>query len=305
MCRFFKHIRSSFEQSKDKAMKQQWPLRWDLLLRYRLIEVISLWEGRLTTNHLCNSFGIGRQQASKDINNYLSDIAPGNLQYDKQLKGYKPSSKFQPKLTAGTADEYLHILSRNQDISHSFEGLDLQLAHTELMPIPSRNIQPEILRSIVRAAREEKRIEIGYTSLNSPTIEERIIEPHTLVFTGLRWHVRAYCEKNRDFRDFVLSRFRGQAEILDSALISASEDSQWHQTVTINIKPDPRLTSEQKKIIAEDYGMKRGLLKINTRATLVEYTLQALNIDPRKIEPKPEAQQIIISNLREIENHLF
>ena len=286
-------------------MKQQWPCRWDLLLRYRLIEIIALWEGRLTTNHLCNSFGIGRQQASKDINNYLNDIAPNNLHYDKNLKGYTPSAQFTPVLTTGNADEYLHILSRNQDISHSFEGLDLQLANTELMPIPQRNINPQILRPIVRAAREEKRVELGYTSLNSPSIEERIIEPHTLVFTGLRWHVRAYCEKNRDFRDFVLSRFRGLPEILDKALVSPEEDKKWHKKITLNIKADPRLSPAQRKVIAEDYGMSRGLLKINTRASLVEYVLQSLNIDPRKIEPKPEAQQIIISNLSDIEPFLF
>jgi len=50
----------------DKQQKTQG--RWDSLLRYRAIEIIALWEGRLTTNHLCDSFGIGRQQASKDIN---------------------------------------------------------------------------------------------------------------------------------------------------------------------------------------------------------------------------------------------
>ena len=286
-------------------MSQNWPCRWDLLLRYRMIEIIALWEGRLTTNHLCNSFGIGRQQASKDINNYLNDIAPGNLQYDKQIKGYVPSAQFSPAVTSGSADEYLHILSRNQDISHSFEGLNLQMANTELMPIPQRHINPVMLRALVRAAREGKRIELGYTSLNSPNIEERIIEPHTLVFTGLRWHVRAYCEKNRDFRDFVLSRFRGQPEIMDKALVDAKEDKQWHQQITINVKPDPRLNIEQRKIIANDYGMKRGLLKVSTRAALVEYVLQALNLDPRKIEPKPEAQQIVISNLNEIERYLF
>ncbi len=73
-----------------------WPLRWDLLTRYRLIEIVAQWEGRLTTNHLCNSFGIGRQQASKDINAYLKDIAPDNLVYDKYLKGYIPSKSFTP-----------------------------------------------------------------------------------------------------------------------------------------------------------------------------------------------------------------
>lgn len=286
-------------------MKQNWPCRWDLLLRYRLIEIIALWEGRLTTNHLSNSFGIGRQQASKDINNYLRDIAPGNLNYDKNLKGYCPSSNFEPQLTTGSADEYLHILSRNQDISHTFEGLNLGLANTEVMLVPKRSIKPDILRPLVRASREHKRIEVGYVSLNSPSIEERIIEPHTLVFTGLRWHVRAYCEKNRDFRDFVLSRFRGKPELLDTALVDACEDKDWHSSVNITIKPDSRLSPQQRKIIASDYGMIRANLKIKTRGALVEYTLQALNIDPRKVEPKPEAQQIMISNLSEIEKWLF
>ena len=48
--------------------EHKWPFRWELLLRYRFIETLALWEGRLTTRHLCDTFGIGRQQASKDIN---------------------------------------------------------------------------------------------------------------------------------------------------------------------------------------------------------------------------------------------
>lgn len=80
-------------------IQTQWPLRWDLLSRYRLIEIIAYWEGRLTTKHLIDAFGIGRQQASKDINTYLKTIAPGNLVYDKYIKGYRPSQAFIPKLT--------------------------------------------------------------------------------------------------------------------------------------------------------------------------------------------------------------
>jgi hypothetical protein len=26
----------------------EWPLRWDLLTRYRLIEIVAQWEGRLS-----------------------------------------------------------------------------------------------------------------------------------------------------------------------------------------------------------------------------------------------------------------
>ncbi len=58
-------------------------VRWDLALRYRLIETVAWWEGRLTTGHLMQSFGISRQQASKDINSYIAEYAPKNLEYDK------------------------------------------------------------------------------------------------------------------------------------------------------------------------------------------------------------------------------
>lgn len=45
-------------------------VRWNLALRYRLIETVAWWGGRLTTGHLIQSCGISRQQASKDINTY-------------------------------------------------------------------------------------------------------------------------------------------------------------------------------------------------------------------------------------------
>ena len=286
-------------------MIMEWPLRWDLLLRYRLIEIVAQWEGRLTTNHLCNSFGIGRQQASKDINAYLRDIAPNNLEYDKYLKGYKPTTHFKPKLTTGTADEYLHVLSRNKDITHTFEGLDLGFTNSEILQVPVRSIEPRILRPLVQAAREQKRVEIDYISLTSPIVETRVIAPHTLVCTPLRWHIRAYCEKNREYRDFVLSRFRGDADIMDESPNPKDEDTKWNTKVSIIIKPDSRLSNDQQQIISQDYGMSDNTLEIKTRATLVEYTLQAFNIDPRKQEMKPEAQQIVIENFNEIEPYLF
>ena len=49
--------------------------RWEQLLRYRYIELISLWEGRLTTRKLCETFGIGRQQANKDLSNYRRHLS--------------------------------------------------------------------------------------------------------------------------------------------------------------------------------------------------------------------------------------
>lgn len=284
---------------------KKWPIRWDLLLRYRLIEIIALWEGRLTTNHLCDAFGIGRQQASKDINTYLEEVGPGNLDYDKHLKGYKPSSSFAPKVTSGLADEYLHQLNRNSDLAATFDGLPLDISNTEVLSVPVRNIEPGIIRAIVSAARQEKRLDVDYVSVNNPNHEGRVIVPHTLVFTGLRWHVRAWCEKNSDYRDFVLSRFRGEPDMMDNSEHTAEGDKAWNTKVTIKLKPDTRLSREQKAVIARDYGMKNGLLKVEARGALVQYALQQLRIDDKVLQGKPSAQQIIISNFKDIQPWLF
>ena len=285
--------------------KKDWPLRWDLLLRYRLIEIIALWEGRLTTNHLCDTFGIGRQQASKDINEYLRSVGPGNLEYDKHLKGYKPTDSFTPQITSGDADEYLHLLHRNQELSYTFEHLNLSVANTTVIQAPLRNVRPNIIRPLVHAAREQKRVEVDYVSLNHPDREGRIITPHTLVFTGVRWHVRAFCEKNMDYRDFVLSRFRGEPELLGNSTKSAEGDINWNTKVTVRLKPDPRLTPAKRKIITEDYGMERGALRITTRGPLLQYALNQLQLDPHVLTGKPSAQQIVIDNFDAIKGWLF
>lgn len=278
-------------------MSKTWPYRWDLLLRYRLIEIIALWEGRLTTNHLRNAFGIGRQQASKDINIYLADIAPRNLVYDRHLKGYKPTTDFQPTLTKGTANEYLQWLGRNEDLIDSFALEFLQTPNIELLDPPMQPVAPAALRAIIKAARNQFRLETEYVSFNQPDSEVRVIAPHTLVFTGMRWHVRAWCEKNKDYRDFVLSRFRGIQELIGLKTdYTGEQDTAWNKKVVIEVAPDPRLSSKQQDIIINDYQMRDRKLKIEVRASLASYVLQLLKIDKPFYNENPAAQQIVLVN---------
>lgn len=96
--------------------KTKWSFKFDLLQRYRLIEIVALWEGKLNANHLRDYFGIGRQQASKDINEYCDNIGHGNLTYNLSLKGYEPTESFKPVITSGVVDEYLQLVSRNNDL---------------------------------------------------------------------------------------------------------------------------------------------------------------------------------------------
>ncbi len=280
-------------------------VRWDLALRYRVIETVAWWEGRLTTNHLMQSFGISRQQASKDINTYIGEHAPRNLTYDKHLKGYVPSKQFRPLFIDDSADAYLHLLNQNHERAPHIDGLALAYAHTEVLKVPDRSVRPEVLRPLLRACREGLRLETEYVSLANPAPEIRLIAPHTLIYTGMRWHVRAYCEKNRAYRDFVLSRLRGVPELLDTSDFGREQDEGWNTRVQVVIESDPRLKPAQKALIEVDYGMQDGRLVLDTRGALVQYVLQRYQIDQNKVQAKAAAQQIVAANLEELQRWLY
>lgn len=143
-------------------------------------------------------------------------------------------------------------------------------------------------------------------SFTTPDGETRLIAPHTLIYTGMRWHVRAYCEKNRDYRDFVLSRFRGVPELMDDKTENTREqDPGWSTRAQVIIEPDSRLKPEQRTIIEADYGMRDGQLVIETRGALVQYVLQRYQIDPTKVHAKATAQQIVVTNLDELQPWLY
>ncbi len=277
--------------------KTDWPIRWDLLLRYRLIEIVALWEGRLTTNHICHSFGIGRQQASKDINTYLRELAPDNLIYDRHLKGYVPAPEFRPVVTQGQVSEYLDLLARQQDLSSTIEALNISLPGSIVVPEPCRVIEPDTMRAVVSATRQKRQLRASYLSLSRPEAVESIIEPHTLVCTGNNWHLRAWCDSNREFRDFALTRFQQPPEVLrQRAQHDQEQDRDWNREVNMVITPDSRLTDAQQLIIARDYGMHQGRLDIRTRAALAPYVLARLGITLDNQHPDPLVQQLELAN---------
>ena len=279
--------------------------RWEQILRYRYIELIALWEGKLTTRQLCETFGIGRQQANKDLSSYRRALTQGDLIYDATAKHYLPSSNFKPILTQGLASEYLQLAAQQSDVQRILGHLPVAAAAVEVVSAPSRELPPSLLRPIIQAITDCRRIDVDYVSLNNPDREGRIVVPHTLVWTGYRWHVRAWCEKNQDFRDFVLSRFRGEADLMDSSERNASEDNDWQQRVTLQVEHDPRLRVDQREVIAHDYNMENGRLLLTTRAKLAPYLLQLLNVNTGPLLDDPRAQQLVLSNQESLQNWLM
>ena len=186
-----------------------------------------------------------------------------------------------------------------------FESLSLNVANVEVLSLPVRDVKPEVLRPIMQAARQQKRLDVDYVSINNPDREGRIIVPHTLVYTGLRWHVRAWCEKNQEYRDLVLSRFRGNPEIMDESGHGIDGDELWNTRVSIRVVPHPGLGDAQREVVEVDYGMEGGALEVSTRGKLVPYVLKLLHIDPNEELDDPMAQQIIVENRDALAPWLF
>ncbi|WP_280550346.1 WYL domain-containing protein [Halomonas sp. 11-S5] len=278
-------------------MPEATALAWDTLARYRLIEILALWEGRVVASQLGEAFGIGRQQAQKVLRQYRA-VTPGNLLYDESRKGFLPTESFAPRFVRGRVEEYLHLMGSDQAPASPFAGLSLASATTESLPLPSRKVSPRVVREIVKAARDEQRLEVTYASFTSPAGEDRILVPHTLVFAAGRWHVRAFCEKHRDYRDFVLSRFRGVPEPCGDMLgeHGIAEDMAWHTRVEVRLIPDRRLPPRERALIAGDFGMQNGELALSCRGPLVLYALREVGVNPHHVETEPRAQQVEIAN---------
>lgn len=273
--------------------QSKWPYKFDRLTRYRFIEIIALWEGRLVSNHLQTAFGIQRNQASKLIKQYQDEVSSTNLTYDNHVKGYIPTAQFQPVLTQGDASEYLNLIRQNAELSLTFERLNIVVPNVECLTPPLRNIAPHMLQRLVKACRNQECIEVDYASLQSPeNTDGRLICPHTLVFTGMRWHLRAWCEQSNRYSDFVLSRFRSVEDVEGKASHTIAGDDLWNETTQIVIIPDPKLTQPQQQIIAADYGMQDGQLIIPVRKALVNYALQLYRVD--KENKDPLVQQIVV-----------
>ncbi|MBB3062820.1 WYL domain-containing protein [Microbulbifer rhizosphaerae] len=271
--------------------------------RFWLIELIAYWEGRLTTTHLCEFFGISRPYASSEINRYREAHPHNLLEYRHSDKANVPSPDFQRHYIGTDVAEYLNwmagLSARSLPTRPSCQLPNLVLRH------PARNVTPQLMRPLVKAIREQRRVEVDYGSIANPDREGRIIAPHTFVNTGLRWHLRAWCEKNQQYRDFVLSRFHGEPELLDKSPRSAKGDTAWNTQITLILQPDLRLSAEQKAVLEHDYNMEGGQLRLQTRAALASYLLKEMQVNTKMLDGRPEAQQLVLVNYEDVKEWLF
>jgi predicted DNA-binding transcriptional regulator YafY len=247
----------------------------------------------VTTNVLTGLFGISRGQASKDFAVYQS-LAPRNLVYDRNAKAYLPSPRFKPRFMRGTSEEFLLLADVGASLGKSVVlPIAPALARLEVIRPPERKFDLHLLCSLNQAIRERRRFAVRYQSMTSPP-RDLVLEPHTLVYNGFRWHVRAYSETHGEFRDFVLARFMRWEYLDDGSEHDAGDDAEWNERITLQVIPNPALTAHQREAIADDYGMEDGMLRLTVRKALSLYYMRMLNLDEERAEAAAKRPLVLV-----------
>jgi hypothetical protein len=272
-------------------------MRWSTRQRIEFIETRLFWEGKISRKDLTEYFDISIPQATKDIKAYM-ELAPENIQYDNRAKQYIAPPGFKPILISLDSDAYLkRLVSSDSEKGVFFCGLRPTFYN---IPCIQKQISPQVLKYLLNNIREGSAIHIEYQSMSGPRPGWRWITPHALGFDGFRWYTRAFCHRDRVYKDFNIGRILDMGEEKPSPL-DHTNDFEWFNDITFIIEPHHGLTGEQRKGIELDYGMTKGKLEFEVKAAFVFYICNRLRLEKGHEEKDPKVQQIILVNKEQIE----
>ena len=241
--------------------------------RLAYIEFKVWFHGEVARKHVLERFEVATAAGTRDLALY-KELAPENVLYE--CKAYHYVHGFRPL--------FHHDVGRVLAALTSGYGSGSPPASGELLPhaVPARlNLPPlETLATVTRAICTQQVLKLNYHSMKSgPAMRE--IVPHSLVDSGLRWHVRAFDRTKGHFRDLVLTRMEKVVPMATAVAVTleelASADAQWHRDVALTLVPHP--AHPYPKVIERDFGMQRGRLQVTLRAAMVGYVLRQWQVD--------------------------
>lgn len=144
-----------------------------------------------------------------------------------------------------------------------------------------------------------------YVTMTSHNEDSGIFIPHILVSPPLSWHVRAYCEKKRNYRGFVFSRFRAINGVKDTNTKLKEQNACRDEQIEMELSLHPSITDYTKKIVEHDFDMQADQHIVSTCLIPNLSGVRLLNIDISKLKSKPKALQIVIDHFDDFNVHAF
>ncbi|HDR8952586.1 MULTISPECIES: WYL domain-containing protein [Burkholderia] len=260
---------------------------------------ILLWEGRVSRGRLVTEFGLSPIRASEWLRDFRESY-PDWVTWDSKRKADVATS-----MAYSDAERAAHA-SRSSAISamlvpHALNApgkplsISWDFAHTS----------PRIFSRLSLAIADHLRVKFLYCSMNNPEPHERIVEPHSLLRAGRRWHVRGYCLHRQDFRDFVLGRMSNIKLLSDPSLIDVSTDVAWSTVLQVRITAHPSLAPSQQLVVRNEYFNGASARIESCRAALLKYMVQELMAATDIDRQMPPDYQMAVENTEECQQWLF
>lgn len=229
--------------------------------------------GEIGRPDLSSRFGVAPAGATRDLALYR-EVAPQNIEFDGSNKIYRIGKNFVP-VFEHAPQRVLSALSLG--FGDGVNGESQPLLPCESPATLSRPCL-DVLAHICRAIHAKRPVAIRYYSVSSGE-SERVIVPFALVDSGLRWHVRAFDRKTKEFRDFVITRIEAPTTLDEAPKVGErrGDDTQWTRIVEIELVPHP--DQPRPEITARDYGFSGGVLALKLRAAAAGYMLRRWSVD--------------------------
>lgn len=219
-------------------------------------------------------FGVAPAVATRDFALYKSLFAD-NITFDNVSKTYVLGERFAPGFSH-VEDRVLTALS--EGFGDGVSPVVGPLIPCEI-PVALNRLQIDVLAPVTRAIHLGKAVRLNYVSHTSGATTREIV-PFALATDGLRWHVRAFCRRHQEFRDFVISRMEDTQVIMDGHIEkheTAAADIQWNRVVELDLVPHP--DRKYPEITGKDFGMTDGVLHLELRAAMAGYVLRQWHVD--------------------------
>jgi predicted DNA-binding transcriptional regulator YafY len=242
--------------------------------RLAFIEFRLYFLGEISRGDLLKRFGVAPAAATRDFALY-KELFADNIEFNSTSKTYVIRESFSPAFEH-IPDRVLTALSQGfGDGINSVTGSLIECVN----PTALNRIKNEVLAPITRAINLGKSVLLKYSSHTSGSSFREIV-PFAIATDGLRWHTRAYDRKNKDFRDFVISRMK-DPEVLSHKPVENHEksnlDIQWNRIVELILVPHP--DRKHSEITSNDYEMHNNQLNLKLRAAMAGYVLRQWHVD--------------------------
>lgn len=276
--------------------------------RHSWLDAILRWEGRLNNARLRELFSLSTVRASEWIREFR-DQHPRWTSWDTKTRGYHATpDTYQIKRNAD-----LRRLDDATSLAQYLALIGLPHATPEFTPnrvvwaaFPDLSVpRPKIFAVLSEAIRTRRAVQITYRSMREPAPHQRVIFPHSVIRAGRRWHTRAFCTVNKDFRDFALGRI-AEAKLLETpAEYLEKDDKAWMAEVAVRLTAHPDLTRAQEELIRFEYFNNTASLVETCRGCLVSYFIQDVRAATDTETQRPPAYQLAVQNIDEVKPWLF